>query len=107
MACRRPSIRPSPARSATTYTSALAMSLTRPALSARGTYCLTCWGGTPRYDRAGWEAAIDSMADAGMNRVMFWMDGLFRSAAPPGRVPQQAGTALRRRQAHQRRHPPA
>ncbi len=65
--------------------------LTRPALSARGTYCLTCWGGTPRYDRAGWEAAIDSMAEAGMNRVMFWMDGLFRSARHPGAFLNQPG----------------
>ncbi len=54
-----------------------------PALSERGTYCLTCWGGVPSYDRAAWEEAIDAMADAGMNRVMFWMDGLFRSERHP------------------------
>ncbi|MBI4579169.1 MAG: hypothetical protein HY718_05670 [Planctomycetes bacterium] len=55
-----------------------------PALEHRGTYCLTCWGGAPSYDRQAWEDAIDSMADAGMNRVMFWMDGLFRSTRHPG-----------------------
>ncbi len=55
----------------------------QPALSARGTYCLTCWNSAPRYDRAAWEAAIDSMSEAGMNRVMFWMDGLFRSQTHP------------------------
>jgi hypothetical protein len=54
-----------------------------PALAERGTYCLTCWGGCPSYDRAAWEEAIDAMADAGMNRVMFWMDGLFRSQRHP------------------------
>ncbi len=55
----------------------------RPALEVRGTYCLTCWGGCPSYDRTAWEEAIDAMADAGMNRVMFWMDGLFRSQRHP------------------------
>jgi len=55
-----------------------------PALSVRGTYCLTCWRGSTQYPRTGWEDAIDSMADAGMNRVMFWMDGLFRSKRHPG-----------------------
>ncbi len=55
----------------------------KPALDFRGTYCLTCWGGCPSYDRAAWEEAIDAMADGGMNRVMFWMDGLFRSQRHP------------------------
>ncbi len=63
----------------------------KPALDARGTYCLTCWGGAPRYDRAAWEDAIDAMADAGMNRVMFWMDGLFRSQTHPGAFLDQPG----------------
>ncbi|MHC4676025.1 MAG: alpha-glucuronidase family glycosyl hydrolase [Planctomycetota bacterium] len=55
-----------------------------PAIGVRGTYCLTCWGGSTKYPRSGWEEAFDSMADAGMNRVMFWMDGLFRSQRHPG-----------------------
>ena len=55
----------------------------QPALPIRGTYCLTCWGLAPHYDRAGWESAIDSMSRAGMNRIMFWMDGLFRSRKFP------------------------
>lgn len=54
-----------------------------PALDARGTYCLTCWSTAPTYERSAWEASFDSMADAGMNRVMFWMDGLFRSKRHP------------------------
>ena len=56
----------------------------RPVLAERGTYTLTCWGGCPRYPRSAWEDAIDSMCDAGMNRIMFWMDGLFRSRRFPG-----------------------
>ena len=55
-----------------------------PALAERGTYTLSCWRGATRYPRSGWEDAIDSMADAGMNRIMFWMDGLFRSRRFPG-----------------------
>jgi len=54
-----------------------------PAIGVRGTYCLNCWGGSPQYPLSGWEEAFDAMADAGMNRVMFWMDGLFRSQRHP------------------------
>jgi hypothetical protein len=54
-----------------------------PSLTARGCYTLTCWGNAPRYDRAQWERTIDSMSAAGMNHIMFWMDGLFRSRRYP------------------------
>ena len=71
---------------------AIQCNLTRsPSVAVRGTYCLTCWGGSPRYPRAGWEQAIDSMADAGMNRVMFWVDGLFRSERHPGAFLKRSG----------------
>jgi len=54
-----------------------------PAVAKRGTYCLTCWPPATTYSRQAWEQAIDSMACAGMNRVMFWTDGLFRSKRYP------------------------
>lgn len=55
----------------------------RPAIRVRGTYSLTCWGNAPKYDRQAWERTIDSMSAAGHNRIMFWMDGLFRSRRFP------------------------
>jgi len=54
-----------------------------PALAIRGTYCLTCWPPATKYSSQAWQQAIDSMASAGMNRVMFWTDGLFRSKRYP------------------------
>ena len=61
----------------------LAEVLRAPQMGARGTYALSMYGVTPRYTVEDWKPVMRSFARDGMNRVYFWVSGMFPSKKFP------------------------
>lgn len=66
--------------------------LRTPQMTARGTYCLAIYGVMPQYTVEDWEKVFESFARDGMDRVYFWVSGMFPSQKFPQTFDRDAST---------------
>ena len=71
--------------------------LRTPRMEARGAYCLTMYGQATQYTVEHWGKIFESFASDGMDRVYFWVSGMFPSKKFPQTfdVDASKGTVIR------------